>query len=81
MGGAKSKVAPHPARERVSTITTTGGPAVGNAARSSGSNHREALVLSAAATSVQSSQTLKCQGNSFEFSPPTKGKRKKLGGV
>jgi hypothetical protein len=61
MGGAKSKVAPHPARERVSTITTTGGPAVGNAARSSGSNQREAPVLSAAATSVQPSQTLQLE--------------------
>ena len=61
MGGAKSKVAPHPARERVSAITTTGGPAVGNAARSSGSNQREAPVLSAAATSVQPSQTLQLE--------------------
>ncbi len=61
MGGSKSKVAPHPARERVSTITTTGGPAVGNAARSSDSNQREAPVLSAAATSVQPSQTLQLE--------------------
>jgi hypothetical protein len=61
MGGSKSKVAPHPARERVSTITTTGGPAVGNAVRSSGSNQREAPVLSAAAASVQPSQTLQLE--------------------